>query len=69
MGPDGLQVWRLLQRLVLDVLDGHHAGQEGVAQHGAQSHQSRQELFPALVGNVIEVSAFRLRGRLLIGAL
>lgn len=66
---DGLQVRRLLQRLPLDVLDGHHAGQQGVAQHGAQSHQSRQELLPPLVGDVIKVSAFGLRGRLLTGAL
>lgn len=66
LGSDGLQARR---RLLLDVLDGHHAGQEGVAQHGAQSHQSRQQLLPALVGDVVEVSAFGLGGRLLTGAL
>lgn len=60
VGSDDLQVWRLLQRLVLDVPDGHHASQEGVAQHGTQSHQSRQELLPPLVGDVVEVCAFRL---------
>lgn len=70
LGSDGPQVWRRLQRFLLDVLDGHHASQEGVAQHGAQSHQSRQELFPPLVGHVIEVGALSsLRGRLLTGAL
>lgn len=69
VGSNGLQVWRLLQRLLLAVLDGHHAGQQGVTQHGAQSHQHRQELLPPLVGDVIEVSAFRLGGRLLTAAL
>lgn len=69
MGADVLQVGRLLQRLVMGMLDWHHAGQQGVAQHGAQSHQSRQELLPPLVGNVVEVSAFRLGGSLLTEAL
>lgn len=68
VGSDGLQVRWLLQRLVLDVLDGHHTRQEGVTQHGPQSHQSRQELFSALVGDMVEVSTFRLRRWLLIGA-
>lgn len=61
MGSDGLQVGRLLQRPLLDVLDGHHAGQQGVAQHGAQSHQRRQQLLPAFVGDVVEVGAVGLR--------
>lgn len=53
LGADGLQL------LLLHLLDGHHAGQQGVAQHGAQRHQSRQQLFPAFVGHVLEVGAVR----------
>lgn len=68
MGPDVLRVGRLLQRLLLDVLDGHDAGEERVAQHGAQSHQSGQQLLPPLVGDVVEVSGLRLGGRLLAAA-
>lgn len=69
VGSNGLQVWRRLQRLLLDMLDGHHPGQEGIAQHGTQSYQRWQELLPPFVGDVVEVSTFRLRGRLLTGAL
>lgn len=62
LGADGLQL------LLLPLLDGHHASQQGVAQHGAQRHQSRQQLLPALVGHVLEIRAVRRRGRLLSAA-
>lgn len=54
LGADGLQLL-----LLLHLLDGHHAGQQGVAQHGAQRHHSRQQLFPAFVGHVLEICAVR----------
>lgn len=62
LSADGLQL------LLLHMLDGHHAGQQSVAQHGAQRHQSRQQLFPAFVGHVLEVCSIRRRGCLLSAA-
>lgn len=58
VGTDGHRLRLRLQRLLLD---GHHAGQQGVAQHGAQRHQGRQHLLPALVGDVVKVAAFGRR--------
>lgn len=59
LGADALQL------VLLDVLDGQHASQQGVAQHGAQRHHSRQQLLPAFVGHVLEIWGLWRRGRLL----
>lgn len=53
----GVRKSAVLHRPLVAMLDGHHAGEQGVGQHGAQRRQRGQELLGASVGHVLGVPA------------
>lgn len=57
---DWLTVLWFFLHLRVEVFQGHHPGHKSVAQHGSHGHNHWQELLHALVGDVVQISAFRL---------